>query len=112
MLAACRVVVILSMEFGYFARTFGVGYHVARATSRASPDEGMLAICGCRPALLVGTAVIRWVSIGALQSRKGSIRARKPAGFSACTQWPTPGTVTKRQAGKRAWKLEWLSGLM
>ncbi len=106
------MVVILSLGFGRFAPTFGVGYHAACATSRVSPDEGMRAICGYKPALLAGTAVIPCVSIGALQSRKGSIRARKPAGFSACTQWPTPGTVAKRQAGKRAWKLVWLSGLM
>ncbi len=57
------------MGMGLFAPPFGVGYYVASAIGRVSPDEGMVPILGYLAALLVGlllVAAIPWLSIGFL----------------------------------------------
>ena len=61
------MVVILSMGIGLFTPPFGVGYYVASAIGRASPDAGMRSIIGYMFALLVGIIVIAavpWLSTG------------------------------------------------
>jgi tripartite ATP-independent transporter DctM subunit len=61
------MVVILAMGMGLFAPPFGVGYYVASAIGRVSPDAGMRAIVGYMLALLVGVIVIAavpWISTG------------------------------------------------
>ncbi|CAM3628321.1 TRAP transporter large permease protein [Bordetella sputigena] len=64
------MVVILAMGIGLFAPPFGVGYYVASAIGRASPDEGMRPIAGYMLALFIGVLVIAavpWISTGFLQ---------------------------------------------
>jgi tripartite ATP-independent transporter DctM subunit len=64
------MVVILAMGIGLFAPPFGVGYYVASAIGRASPDAGMRPIAGYMLALLVGVlivAAVPWISTGFLQ---------------------------------------------
>jgi len=61
------MVVILAMGIGLFAPPFGVGYYVASAIGRVSPDKGMRAIGLYMLALLVGVIVIAavpWLSTG------------------------------------------------
>ncbi len=63
------MVVILSMGIGLFAPPFGVGYYVASAIGRASPDAGMRPITGYMLALLIGVLIIAavpWISTGFL----------------------------------------------
>ncbi|MBP2293663.1 TRAP transporter large permease [Azospirillum rugosum] len=63
------MVVILAMGMGLFAPPFGVGYYVASAIGRVSPDEGMRPILGYLAALMVGLALVAaipWLSIGFL----------------------------------------------
>jgi tripartite ATP-independent transporter DctM subunit len=64
------MVVILAMGIGLFAPPFGVGYYVASAIGRVSPDAGMRAIGVYMLALLVGVIVIAavpWLSTGFIQ---------------------------------------------
>jgi tripartite ATP-independent transporter DctM subunit len=61
------MVVILSMGIGLFAPPFGVGYYVASAIGRVSPDSGMRSIGLYMLALLAGVIVIAavpWLSTG------------------------------------------------
>ena len=63
------MVVILSMSLGLFSPPFGVGYYMACAIGKVSPDEGMKAIWGYMLMLLIGVilvAAIPWISIGFL----------------------------------------------
>jgi tripartite ATP-independent transporter DctM subunit len=64
------MVVILSMGIGLFAPPFGVGYYVASAIGRASPDAGIRPIAGYMLALFIGVIVIAavpWISTGFLK---------------------------------------------
>ncbi|MFL9914138.1 TRAP transporter large permease subunit [Paraburkholderia fungorum] len=61
------MVVILAMGIGLFTPPFGVGYYVASAIGRASPDAGMRSIVSYMLALLAGVIVIAavpWLSTG------------------------------------------------
>lgn len=63
------MVVILSMSLGLFSPPFGVGYYMACAIGKVSPDEGMRAIWGYMAVLLVGVllvAALPWLSTGFL----------------------------------------------
>ncbi|HEY0294660.1 MAG TPA: TRAP transporter large permease subunit [Bordetella sp.] len=63
------MVVILSMGIGLFAPPFGVGYYVAAAIGKASPDAGMRPVAGYLLALFIGVLVIAavpWISTGFL----------------------------------------------
>lgn len=63
------MVVILSMSLGLFSPPFGVGYYMACAIGKVSPDEGMRAIWGYMLALFIGVLVVAavpWLSIGFL----------------------------------------------
>lgn len=63
------MVVILSMSLGLFSPPFGVGYYMACAIGKVSPDEGMRAIWGYMLVLFVGVLVVAavpWLSTGFL----------------------------------------------
>ena len=57
---------VVLARIGLFAPPFGVGYYAACAISRIHPDEGMGPIVGYIVALLIGTLVVAWISIGFL----------------------------------------------
>ena len=63
------MVVILAMSLGLFSPPFGVGYYMACAIGKVSPDEGVRAIWGYMLMLLAGVivvAAIPWISTGFL----------------------------------------------
>lgn len=61
------MIIILAMGIGLFSPPFGVGYYVASAIGRVSPDEGMRPIAGYLLALFAGLVIVTifpWLSIG------------------------------------------------
>jgi len=63
------MVVILAMGLGLFAPPFGVGFYVACAIGRVSPDHAMVRIwpyLAVLAAALAIVAAVPWLSIGFL----------------------------------------------
>jgi TRAP-type C4-dicarboxylate transport system permease large subunit len=63
------IVVITAMGIGLFAPPFGVGYYMACAIGKVSPDAGIRAIVPYLVALFLGLvilALVPWLSIGFL----------------------------------------------